>query len=179
MPGAQHSYSKKRRALLYLHVLQSRCVGVMPRIPCSLTKGSAARKAGCAAYKQDTRENVESAALSFLRVAACEGRRGAPLCVCSLLLGGWCLVCSALPCRCSLCLSCAACRCVAVNSISGLTRKLRGQVAGVTFVLGDAAPRRHRCLVSSALCCCWWASPWTPTGAHNASVAYASVGGCC
>jgi len=64
--GVQHSFSKKRRALLYLHALQPHCVGVMHSIPCSLAKGSAARKAGCAAHKQDTRENMERAALRVL-----------------------------------------------------------------------------------------------------------------
>ena len=66
MPGAQRSCSKKRRAALYSHVLQSRCVGVMHSIPRSLANGSAARKAGCAAHKQDTRKNVERTASRIL-----------------------------------------------------------------------------------------------------------------
>ena len=37
----------------------------MHSIPCSLAKGSAARKVGCAAYKQDTRENLEEGSAAF------------------------------------------------------------------------------------------------------------------
>ena len=152
--GVQHSFSKKRRALLYLHALQPHCVGVMHSIPCSLAKGSAARKAGCAACNQDTRENVERTALSFLRAAACEGRRLASW-------RGWCLVCSALPCWCSECLR-AACRCAALGRIGGLTRKLRGQVPGVTFVLGDISTTPSQVLGEQRLVLLLWAPRLRP-----------------